>query len=151
MSAHSLFLIGKTNCIKKKGVYTMYTSNQKVKRRGYTKTNNLTLRSFWPIHKIKHWHRPSPIYNLTQSQNRYKKELLKEWSKLSQFSKALLFLSLQMVPKRYKGATFQAFFLFLPIKKPPQLKSNPHTEECIIHCTQNKAKISCHIICAFRQ
>ena len=84
------------------------------------------------------------MYNLTQSQNRYKKELLKEWPKLSQFSKALLFLSLQMVQKRYKGATFLAFFLFLPRKEPPQLKSNPLTEGCITHCTPNKAKISCH-------
>ena len=36
-----------------------------------------------------------------------------------------------MDQKRHKGATFQTFFLFLPTKEPPQLKSTPLTKECI--------------------
>ena len=48
-------------------------------------------------------------------------------------------------------ATFQAFFLFLPTKELPQLKSTPLTEACITHYTSNRAKISCHNMRAFRQ
>ncbi|KAJ9675154.1 hypothetical protein PVL29_024202 [Vitis rotundifolia] len=42
------------------------------------------------------------------------------------------------------------FFLFLPTKKPSQLKSNHFTEEFITHCTSNKAKINCHKMRAFK-
>ena len=128
----------------------MYTRNKKTKRHEHIKTiapygapNQSTKSS---INK-----ELSPIYNLTQLQNWYKKELSKEWFEHSQFWKALLFLSLQMDQKKHNGAAFQAFYLFLPTGKPPQLKRKPLTEGCITHCTPNKAKISCHKIRAFGQ
>ena len=62
-----------------------------------------------------------------------------------------MFLSLQMNQKRHKKAAFQVFFLFLPTKEPPQLKSVRLTEECIIHCMSKRAKINCHNMQAFKQ
>ena len=49
---------------------------------------------------------------LTQFQKRYKEEFLIVQSIISQLSKALLFLSLQMVQNKHNGETFQAFFFF---------------------------------------
>ena len=60
------------------------------------------------------------MYNLTQSQNRYKKEFLIVWFMLSKLSKALLFLSHHKAQNIHNKAAFQAFFLFLPTKDPTQ-------------------------------
>ena len=64
----------------------------------------------------------SPMDTLTRSNNIYKSECLIAWPIFSQFSKAFLFLSLEMVYNKHNGATFQAFFLFSSTKVPCKLK-----------------------------
>ena len=73
----------------------------------------------------------SSIYTLAQFTKVYKKIDLISWSFLSTSSKALLFLSFQMVHNKQRGATFQAFSLFLPTKEPCHPKRFLLTEECI--------------------
>ena len=69
--------------------------------------------------------KPKTINNLDRAQWLQRKANLILWSESSLLLNAPLLLSFQTVQKRYKGATHQTFFLFLPIKDPCQL-------ECIL-------------------
>ena len=60
----------------------------------------------------------SSMYTIAQFTKAYKEMDLISWLFLSISSKALLFLSFQMVHIRQRGAALQAFSLFLPTKDP---------------------------------
>ena len=91
------------------------------------------------------------IYTLAQFTKVYKKMDLISWSFLSISSKALLFLSFQMVHIRQRGAALQAFSLFLPTKEPCQPRRFFFIEECITHCTPKRERIKNHNILDFSQ
>lgn len=65
---------------------------------------------------------------LTHSKKKYKKECLIAWSiSFLQFSKALLFLSHQIIQNKHNRAVFQTFFPLLSYKGPvPTQKSTPN-------------------------
>ena len=78
---------------------------------------------------------------LTQFQKRYKEEFLIVQSMISQLSKALLFLSLQMVQNKHNGETFQAFFFFFLCffnKGLVLAQENTLTKMCITHSTPKR-------------
>ena len=93
----------------------------------------------------------SSIYTLAQFTKVYKKMDLISWSFLSTSSKALLFLSFQIVHIRQRGTVFHAFSLFLPTKDPYHPTRFLFTEECITHCTPKREKVRYHNILAFSQ
>ena len=59
---------------------------------------------------------PPSMYNLTQSQNRYKKEFLIVGSMFSKLSKALLFLFRHKAQNIHNGVAFQVVFFFFYMK-----------------------------------
>ena len=59
----------------------------------------------------------SPINSLVQINKLHKNNYFSLWIASFTFSKDLLFLSFQIVQKRYKGATLQTLFRFLPTKE----------------------------------
>ena len=139
-------------CIKEK-VYTTYT---------YIKTNrgdNTTAPYKEPnqsTNSIKEV-MLSPMYTLTQSQNRYKKKNFKKIDlSIPCPQKLSYYIPSKWTKKKQRRATFQAFFLFLPTRTPFQLKTPPPpppppTEECITHCMWKRAQTSWHIVLAFGQ
>ena len=90
------------------------------------------------------------IYTLTQAQSLQRKECLSLWTKCPSFSKALLFLSVQTIQKRYRGAACHTFFLFLPIEE-PYYPDNASLTEKGSTCDTLKRENKCHKILAISQ
>ena len=152
------FLIGKDNSLRAKRLEKGYTRsiarNKEAKNKKINKSDPYLVAS-QSTKSIKE-RVCSSIYTLTQFTKVYKKMNLISWSFLSISSKALLFLSFQvlsfqMVHIRKRGAALQAFSLFLPTKDPCHLRRFLFTEECITHCTPKREKIRSHNILTFSQ
>ena len=148
-----IFLIGKDNSLRAKRLekgYTRGIPRYKEVKKQKDKQADPYLVASQSTKSIKE-RVCSSIYTLAQFTKMYTKMDLISWSFLSISSKALLFLSFQMVHIRQRGAALQAFSLFLPTKDPCHPRSFLFIEECITPCTPKREKIKSHNILAFSQ
>ena len=112
--------ICKSNCIKKKSIHDVYKKTKNKKQKGANTQKQPYLTKLLTNLQNQASTRSHPQYTILPNPKiDTKKELFKEWFEHSKFSKALLFLFLQIDQKKHNEAIFQAFFLFLPIGKPP--------------------------------
>ena len=72
------------------------------------------------------------------------KENFNPWIDQPSLSKALLFLSFQIVQKKHEGVTRHAFFLFLPTKTPCHPSKASLTKEDSTHDTPKRENKRCH-------
>ena len=72
------------------------------------------------------------------------KENFNPWIDQPSLSKALLFLSFQIVQKKHEGVTRHAFFLFLPTKTPCHPSKASLTKEDSTHDSPKRENKRCH-------